>query len=81
MQRRRELPTRLMQRLQAAMQRGLEQGGGDAQKPWPVRVLEKLPPFRELRTRLIAYGGFKPERVAALPLEAQLRGARRQQAA
>jgi 2-polyprenyl-6-methoxyphenol hydroxylase-like FAD-dependent oxidoreductase len=69
-QRRREWPTRLMQSMQSAMQRGLPSGGGPgAAKPWPLRVLEMLPPFNELRTRLIAYGGLTPERVAALQSE------------
>ncbi|HEY1293011.1 MAG TPA: FAD-dependent oxidoreductase [Chloroflexota bacterium] len=66
-QRRRELPTRLMQRLQLVILKGLERGGRQTQKPWPVRVLEMLPPFQSLRTRLIAYGGFRPARVAPLP--------------
>jgi 2-polyprenyl-6-methoxyphenol hydroxylase-like FAD-dependent oxidoreductase len=66
-QRRREWPTRLMQSMQAAMQRGLVSAGeAGAAKPWPIRVLEMLPPFNELRTRLIAYGGLTPERVAPL---------------
>ena len=81
-QRRRELPTRLMQRMQRVMHEGLEQIGLNANKPWPARVLEWLPPFQSLRTRLIAYGGFTPERVALLPpSQAQVRRARREQAA
>jgi 2-polyprenyl-6-methoxyphenol hydroxylase-like FAD-dependent oxidoreductase len=70
-QRRREWPTRLMQRMQAAMQQGIGAAGA---KPWPVRLLEKLPPFNELRTRLIAYGGLSPEQVA--PLQPQFAGTR-----
>jgi 2-polyprenyl-6-methoxyphenol hydroxylase-like FAD-dependent oxidoreductase len=76
-QRRREWPTRLMQGMQAMMQKGIEDAGGTpAGKPWPVRLLEMLPPVNELRTRLIAYGGFTPEKVA--PLQAELAGAHRQ---
>jgi 2-polyprenyl-6-methoxyphenol hydroxylase-like FAD-dependent oxidoreductase len=66
-QRRREWPTRLMQWMQAAMQSGAARGrGGGAATPLPLRVLEVLPPFIELRQRLIAYGGLTPERVAPL---------------
>jgi 2-polyprenyl-6-methoxyphenol hydroxylase-like FAD-dependent oxidoreductase len=78
-QRRREWPTRLMQRMQAAMQQGIESQGAGSRKPWPVRILELLPAFNELRTRLIAYGGLVPEQVA--PLQAQFAGARSQLAA
>jgi 2-polyprenyl-6-methoxyphenol hydroxylase-like FAD-dependent oxidoreductase len=76
-QRRREWPTRLMQGMQALMQKGIEDGGGTpGAKPWPVRLLEMLPPVNNLRNRLIAYGGFTPEKVA--PLQPELAGAHRQ---
>jgi 2-polyprenyl-6-methoxyphenol hydroxylase-like FAD-dependent oxidoreductase len=76
-QRRREWPTRLMQRMQAAMQQRIETvGGTGAKRPWPLRILELLPPITELRTRLVAYGGLAPEKVA--PLQPQLAGLRRQ---
>jgi 2-polyprenyl-6-methoxyphenol hydroxylase-like FAD-dependent oxidoreductase len=76
-QRRREWPTRLMQRMQAAMQQGIEKAAAaGSEKPWPVRVLEMVPLFEEIRSRLIGYGGLVPEKVA--PLESQLAGPRSQ---
>ena len=53
-----------------------ERGHPGAAKPWPVRILEMLPPVNELQTRLIAYGGLVPEKVA--PLQPQLTGLRGQ---
>jgi hypothetical protein len=35
-------------------------------RPLPVRLLMDLPPVAELRTRLIAFGGWHPERVREL---------------
>lgn len=76
-QRRRERPTRLMQAMQAMMQQGIESAGEAMfEKPWQARVLEMVPVVNDIRTRLIAYGGFTPEKVA--PLQPQLAGARRQ---
>ena len=76
-QRRREWPTRLMQSIQSAMQRELPSSDGPpAAPPLALRMLERVPLYNELRTRLIAYGGLRPERVA--PLQPKLRGASRE---
>jgi 2-polyprenyl-6-methoxyphenol hydroxylase-like FAD-dependent oxidoreductase len=63
-QRRREWPTRLMQRLQQALlARLLATGEMSAAPPVALRLLEMLPPIRSLRVRLILYGGLWPEKV------------------
>ena len=62
-QRRRELPTRLMQLFQRQMARGVGAGGRPLPGPrWLARGFD-LWPVRDLRDRLIAFGGFWPERV------------------
>ncbi len=64
-QRRRELPTRLMQFLQRRMSQSLEPSA-TGRPPLLVRLFMAAPPVAELRRRLIAYGGWKPERVRRL---------------
>ena len=72
-QRRRELPTRLMQLFQRVMAHRV--GASSEKKPlhgarWLDRVFD-LPPLGALGERLIAFGGFRPERVRALPSESR----------
>jgi 2-polyprenyl-6-methoxyphenol hydroxylase-like FAD-dependent oxidoreductase len=63
-QRRRELPTRIMQFLQTMMRpRLLADGQPLPQPPLLVRLLMEFPPLAELRERLILFGGWKPERI------------------
>ncbi|MBV9354088.1 MAG: hypothetical protein JO023_01045, partial [Chloroflexi bacterium] len=64
-QRRRELPTRLMQFLQRRMSQSLEPSAS-SRPPLLMRLFMAAPPVAELRRRLIAYGGWRPERVRAL---------------
>ncbi|MBV9327715.1 MAG: FAD-dependent oxidoreductase [Chloroflexi bacterium] len=68
-QRRRELPTRLMQLFQHAMAHRV---GTSSEPLHGARWLDRgfdLPPVRAVRERLIAYGGFRPEHVRAIPAE------------
>ncbi len=64
-QRRREFPTRITQRVQALMQkeqaRGLG-GAGSTRFPWPLRLLERMGLPRRMRTRLVGVG-IRPEHV------------------
>jgi len=70
-QRRRELPTRLMQILQAGMRpRFAESGPVVTRPPVLLRWAMESPPVTDLRDRLIAFGGWRPERVR--PTGAQL---------
>jgi 2-polyprenyl-6-methoxyphenol hydroxylase-like FAD-dependent oxidoreductase len=63
-QRRRELPTRLMQFLQAQMRpRFAESGAVATRPPVAVRWAMESPPIADLCKRLIAFGGWRPERV------------------
>jgi 2-polyprenyl-6-methoxyphenol hydroxylase-like FAD-dependent oxidoreductase len=57
-QRRREFPTRLTQRVQAAMRRQHT----SRKLPWPVRLLERTTIPRRMRTRFIGIG-IRPEHV------------------
>jgi len=64
-QRRRELPTRLIQLFQdLLLQYILSCDGPVAAHLVPGRVAEQVPAVRALRTRLFALGGFSPERLA-----------------
>jgi 2-polyprenyl-6-methoxyphenol hydroxylase-like FAD-dependent oxidoreductase len=60
-QRRRELPTRLMQALQRRMTQFSGDGTPQLRPPLPQRLIMAFPPVAELRRRLIAYGGWTPE--------------------
>jgi 2-polyprenyl-6-methoxyphenol hydroxylase-like FAD-dependent oxidoreductase len=63
-QRRRELPTRIMQLLQAQMRPRLTTDGLPIGKPpLIVRLVMDFAPLAELRERLIAFGGWQPERI------------------
>jgi 2-polyprenyl-6-methoxyphenol hydroxylase-like FAD-dependent oxidoreductase len=64
-QRRRLLPTRLMQFLQRRMSQSLEPSA-IGRPPLLVRLIMASPPVGELRRRLIIYGGWRPERVREL---------------
>jgi hypothetical protein len=71
-QRRRELPTRLIQRIQGTMMQQLlaaaEMGGTvTARLPLGLRLVQRLPVLSMLRDRLFAYGGFRPEPVRHIP--------------
>jgi 2-polyprenyl-6-methoxyphenol hydroxylase-like FAD-dependent oxidoreductase len=68
-QRRRELPTRLMQAMQQRMTQFSRDGRAQLRPPFPQRVLMGSPPVAELRRRLISYGGWRAERVRELPSE------------
>ena len=63
-QRQREWPVRVIQRVQTAMQNNLIAKALSSQQPfhvpWPVRVLLRVPVLRDLPARLIAFG---PRRV------------------
>ena len=64
-QRRRELPTRLTQRVQALMRKqvgGSLDDSASRRIPWPVRLLERTTLPRRLRTRFIGVG-IRPEHV------------------
>jgi 2-polyprenyl-6-methoxyphenol hydroxylase-like FAD-dependent oxidoreductase len=66
-QRRRELPTRIMQFLQRRMRPTFEPSGAvRLGPPLPARLVLNLPPVVDLRTRLVAYGGWHPECVLHL---------------
>jgi 2-polyprenyl-6-methoxyphenol hydroxylase-like FAD-dependent oxidoreductase len=62
-QRRRELPTRLMQAMQRRMTPFTSDGQPRLQAPLFPRLVMALPPVAELRRRLISFGGWRPERV------------------
>ncbi len=64
-QRRRELPTRLTQRVQALIRKqvgGSLDNSASRRIPWPVRLLERTTLPRRLRTRFIGIG-IRPEHV------------------
>ncbi len=66
-QRRRELPTRLMQRLQSAIQRRvigrvLASDRPITTLPWPLRLLRRWPYLRRIPARVIGLG-FRPEHI------------------
>jgi 2-polyprenyl-6-methoxyphenol hydroxylase-like FAD-dependent oxidoreductase len=65
-QRRREWPTRMTQRLQLIVQKAVIgrvlAGGGPTRLPWPARLLNRFPRLRRLPARLVGMG-FRPERV------------------
>jgi 2-polyprenyl-6-methoxyphenol hydroxylase-like FAD-dependent oxidoreductase len=62
-QRRRELPTRLMQAMQRQMSPFTADGRPKLHPPLLPQLVMALPPVAELRHRLIAFGGWRPERV------------------
>lgn len=65
-QRRRELPTRLMQRVQVAIQNriisNVLRGTATPKPPWAVRMLGRYPTLRRLPARIIGMG-FRPEHI------------------
>jgi 2-polyprenyl-6-methoxyphenol hydroxylase-like FAD-dependent oxidoreductase len=65
-QRRRELPTRLIQAVQVFVQNRVISrvlgGGGPMSPPWPVRMLEHWPRLQRIPARLIGMG-IRPEHV------------------
>ena len=67
-QKRRELPTRLIQGLQVLIQnrviRRALASQAQAQLPWPLRLLRRWPLLRRIPARVIGIG-FRPEHVAA----------------
>jgi 2-polyprenyl-6-methoxyphenol hydroxylase-like FAD-dependent oxidoreductase len=67
-QRRREFPTRMTQRMQLFVQERVIgrvlAGGGPSRLPWPVRLLQRFPRLRRIPARLVGMG-FRPEHVAA----------------
>jgi 2-polyprenyl-6-methoxyphenol hydroxylase-like FAD-dependent oxidoreductase len=66
-QRKRELPTRLMQAFQRQMRPRLRPTGQMlGAPPLPVRLMMNFPPLAMLRERLIAFGGLWPEKLRPL---------------
>jgi 2-polyprenyl-6-methoxyphenol hydroxylase-like FAD-dependent oxidoreductase len=64
-QRRREFPTRITQRIQATIRRqiaGSADAAGPARFPWPMRLLERTTIPRRMPTRFIGLG-IRPEHV------------------
>jgi 2-polyprenyl-6-methoxyphenol hydroxylase-like FAD-dependent oxidoreductase len=65
-QRRRELPTRMTQRMQLFMQERVIgrvlAGSGPSRLPWPVRLMQRFPVLRRIPARLVGMG-FRPEHV------------------
>ncbi len=65
-QRRRELPTRLTQRLQVLIQNRIISrvltARAQLSLPWPMRLLRRFPPLRRLPARVVGLG-FRPEHV------------------
>ncbi len=65
-QRRREIPTRLTQRLQVFLQnriiRPVLGGRKPVSPPWPMRMLDRFPMLRRIPARLIGMG-FRPEHI------------------
>jgi FAD binding domain len=73
-QRRRELPTRLMQAMQRRMNPFADDGTVQLQPPLPLRLVLNSAPVVDLRRRLISYGGWRPERVRkSAPFHCELR--------
>jgi 2-polyprenyl-6-methoxyphenol hydroxylase-like FAD-dependent oxidoreductase len=66
-QHRRELPTRIMQAMQSRMRPRLSADGKPmgSRPPLLMRLLMDSPPMAQLRERLIAFGGWSPERIHA----------------
>ena len=63
-QRRREWPTRLTQYFQSlAVAEGLADPARGRRAPLAAHVIQRVPFLRDLRTRMYAYGGVRPERV------------------
>jgi len=60
-QRRREMPTRLMQALQRRMSHFPAAPQPRIKPPLAVRLVVDCPPLAELRRRLITFGGWRPE--------------------
>jgi hypothetical protein len=72
-QRRRELPTRLIQLFQdLLLQFILTCDGPTSIRLTPGRVVEQLQPLRVLRTRLFAFGGFAPQHVVPVEISSRL---------
>jgi hypothetical protein len=71
----RELPTRVIQRLQILIQnRGITRvlgRSGELQSPLPIRMLASLPMLRRLPARLIGIG-VRPEHVATPAIPASI---------
>jgi 2-polyprenyl-6-methoxyphenol hydroxylase-like FAD-dependent oxidoreductase len=65
-QHRRELPTRVMQALQRTMRPQVTPGSAPGSKPPLPARLVRLPVLRQIPTRLIAFGGLWPARVAPI---------------
>ena len=67
-QKRRELPTRLVQRAQVLVQERVIaptlSGKGPQQLPWPLRLLRRFPMLRRIPARLVGVG-IRPEHVRA----------------
>ena len=65
-QRRREFPTRMTQRVQIAIQNrvisSVLRGTAAPKPPWPVRMLSRFPVLRRLPARIIGMG-FRPEHI------------------
>jgi 2-polyprenyl-6-methoxyphenol hydroxylase-like FAD-dependent oxidoreductase len=65
-QRRRELPTRITQRMQVVMQNRVIfrtlTSGAPTSLPWPARLLRDYPILRRIPARLVGMG-FRPEHV------------------
>jgi 2-polyprenyl-6-methoxyphenol hydroxylase-like FAD-dependent oxidoreductase len=76
-QRRREWPTRLMQRMQRQMRPRFTAGSAPSAPPAWLMALLNLPPIADLRGRLVAYGGWQPERVQQSESETLVSASRR----
>ena len=76
-QRRREWPTRLIQRMQRQMRPRFTAGGAPSAPPAWLMALINLPPIADLRGRLIAYGGWRPERIQKSESEMLVSASRR----
>ena len=70
LQRRREFPTRMTQRMQLILQNRVIRNVLDSRirpaLPWPVRLLQRWPYLRRIPARLIGMG-FRPEHVKTAP--------------
>jgi 2-polyprenyl-6-methoxyphenol hydroxylase-like FAD-dependent oxidoreductase len=65
-QERREFPTRVVQRIQITAHKGLNrvfQTTGPLQAPWQLKMIVKVPGFRQLAARVIGIG-VRPEHIA-----------------
>jgi 2-polyprenyl-6-methoxyphenol hydroxylase-like FAD-dependent oxidoreductase len=76
-QRRREWPVRIIQRIQDLMMRQLlavsEISGTEPRRlPFGLRLTQRVPLVLALRDRLFAYGGFRPERVRQIRTNSHL---------